>query len=89
MGGRQGVARHGGGHRYPGQVPGAQQIGVLGQHHQAGGVIGQNRLQVEVSIHVAAGEQAAEVAVTGFIFHQAHGPLAAVGLGDFRPHNGA
>ena len=89
MGGGQGVARHGSGYRHFCRVPGAQQIGVLGQHHQAGGVIRQDRFQVEIRVHVATGEQPAEVAVAAIIFHQTHGPLPAAGLGDFRPHNGA
>ena len=45
-------------------------------------------LEVEILLHVAAGKQAAEVAVAAIGCHQADGTLFVPGVGDLSAHNG-
>ena len=90
QGGPVGSLRGGSGNRDPGRMPERQQFGVACQHHQSLGKIGHSRREIEGRLfrEPAAGDQAAQVAVAGRIFHQAHRSAIGVRIGQFRSDDG-
>ena len=90
QGGPVGPPRGGSDDRDPGRMPERQQFGVAGQHHQPLGKIGHGCREIEGRLlrEPAAGDQAAQVAVAGRIFHQAHRPAIGVRIGQFRSDDG-
>jgi hypothetical protein len=88
MGGRQEGPCHGGGQVKAVAVPLLQQVGTGGEDHHVAGKTRQCRRQIEAGVHVAMGEQTAQVTVTGGIFGQADGASAVLGVGDLGADDG-
>ena len=85
---RQRAPRHGGRHLSAGIVAGGKEIGIARQNPESVGQVGNRGFDAEFHVHVAAGQEPAQIAVSRFVFNQADDSPAGAGLGDLGTDNG-